>query len=89
MRIAFLLIAAASALMSACSSENVVVTERHIQVATEKCSVNGGVKSIVDAKKDVLYEQCGYRCSKETNQHEYKATFSCKNGARFDLIWTE
>lgn len=89
MKNALMLITACAALLSACGSENVVVTERHIQVATQTCSTSGGLNSIVRARKDVRYEQCGYRCSKATNQHEYIAGFSCKNGARYELTWYE
>lgn len=85
-----LITALACALMlAACSADAIEVTERHIQMATQKCRGNDGVQSIAQAEKEQMYESCGYRCTKPMNQHEYSISFSCKNGAVFNLKWQE
>ncbi|KVP17237.1 hypothetical protein [Burkholderia ubonensis] len=68
---------------------NGTVTDRHIAMATEKCAVNGGLAVVEQAERSRMYESCGYRCSRVTGQFKYSATFSCKNGAKFDLSWEE
>lgn len=75
--------------LMACGGNSQSVTDRHIAVATERCVVNGGLSVVEQASKARAYENCGYRCSRATGQFEYKATFSCKNGAKFDLTWQE
>lgn len=75
--------------LAACGAQPQPVTDRHIAVATEKCAVNGGLSVVEQASKARAYENCGYRCSRATGQIEYKATFSCKNGAKFELTWQE
>ncbi|KVP75405.1 hypothetical protein WJ96_06680 [Burkholderia ubonensis] len=69
--------------------DNGPVTERHIAMATERCAVNGGLAAVVQADRSKMFESCGYRCSRATGQYKYEATFSCKNGAKFDLSWEE
>lgn len=78
-----------SLVLTACGNEGGPVTERHISMANEKCEVNGGLSQVERADKSRVFESCGYRCSRATNQSEYRDVFSCKNGARFDLTWQE
>jgi hypothetical protein len=88
-RIASLFIAVAAALLLSACSDNVVVTDHHIRMAMEKCDANGGLKQVEQASAQALYENCGYRCTRKTDVALYKATFSCKNAAKFDLSWQE
>jgi hypothetical protein len=74
--------------LAACDS-NGPVTDRHIAMATEKCAVNGGLNSVQQASTSKETESCGYKCSRATGRYEYSAAFSCKNGASFNLKWTE
>ncbi|HDR9103711.1 hypothetical protein [Paraburkholderia sp. A3RO-2L] len=87
-KIAVLAAVLSSMLLMACS-ERKVVTDHHIQMATEKCSVNEGLKEFEQASVSPETESCGYKCSRRTGRYAYEATFSCKNGAKFDLSWTE
>jgi hypothetical protein len=74
--------------LAACGNSG-PVTEQHIAMATQKCEVNDGLRQVELAGRTRETESCGYRCSRATGKYEYTETFSCKNGARFDLTWTE
>lgn len=84
-----LLVAAATPLLLVACGDKTVVTDRHIRMATEKCEVNGGVQQFDQAGTTALTESCGYKCSRRTGVYAYSASFSCKNGAKFDLTWQE
>ena len=72
----------------ACTGDN-IVTDHHIQMATERCSANGGLSQVDSAQAKPVYDGCGYRCSRKSGVYEYQAAFSCKNGAKFDITWKE
>ncbi|MBU9200291.1 hypothetical protein KTD31_02770 [Burkholderia multivorans] len=74
-------------LLAACAKQ--AVTDHHIQMASDKCDANGGLQAFEQASLSPETESCGYKCSRRTGRYEYQATFSCKNGAKFDLTWTE
>ena len=86
--IAFLTAILAPLFVVGCNGDN-VVTDQHIQMATEKCQVNGGLSQVDSAQATRMYENCGYRSSRKTDMYEYRATFACKNGAKFDLTWSK
>jgi hypothetical protein len=86
--LSLMLAVCSSSLLVACDDDN-AVTARHIEVATDKCAPNDGLKQVESASTSRVIESCGYKCSRATGEHKYTETFSCKNGAKFDLTWQE
>lgn len=57
---------------------DIYVTPAHVEKAQNRCIMNGGFKSMYLAQ---VWND------REGREYQYRAKFSCGNGATFDEIW--
>jgi hypothetical protein len=74
-------------LLTACGETT--IKPQHVRMATEKCASNSGWAQIEEANMQAQFQSCGARCSRRLPESNYRAKFSCNNGAKFDLAWQE
>jgi hypothetical protein len=74
-------------LLTACGEST--IKPQHVRMAIEKCASNNGWAQIDEANMQPQFQSCGSRCSRRLPESRYSVSFSCNNGAKFNLAWQE
>lgn len=76
-----------AALLAGCGDDP--VSNYIIARADLVCANNGGIENIRNARVNLDYDNCGYRCNRATGKKQYSALVLCKNSASFKLDFIE
>lgn len=71
-------------LLIGCSNnDNANISTSTINIAFEKCAINGGLKLLKNIKSHAEFNECGYKCKQESGYLLESLQANCNNKAYF------